>query len=50
MDLSKFMMELDIWYYLVLSDMMKFMIGLNISYVKKGVLHILLVTILQKRK
>ena len=26
----KFMMELDIQYYLILKDMMKFMIGLNI--------------------
>ena len=29
-DLLKFMMELDIWYNLVLKDMMQFMIGLEI--------------------
>ena len=39
MDLLEFMMELDIYCYLVLKNMMPFTIGLNILQFKKVVLH-----------
>ena len=41
-------MELDIQNYLVLKDMMQFMIELDILKVKKVVLHIVLIIILQE--
>ena len=47
MDLLKFMMELDIQYYLTLYGMMKFIIGLNIFQVKKVILQLVLIIILQ---
>ena len=40
MDLLKFMIELDIYYYFSLKNMMQFMIGRDILKVKKVVLHI----------
>ena len=45
----KFMMELDIKHYLVIC-MIKFVIGLIILLVKKGVLQIVLPIILQQSK
>ena len=36
MDLMKFMMELDIYYYLVLDGMLQFLIGLNVLWLKKS--------------
>ena len=48
MDLLKFMMELDIYYYLVLKVMMQLTRGLDILSVKKVVLQILLIIIFQE--
>ena len=50
MDLLKFMIQLDIYYYLVMKNMMQFMMRLDILQVKKVVLHIVLVKILQESK
>ena len=49
-DLLKFMMELDIYNYFDLDYMMQFVIGLDILQVKKGVLQVLLITIMQASK
>ena len=43
-------MELDICYYLIRGGVMKFVVGLNILYVKKFVLQIVLIIILQESK
>ena len=48
MDLLKFLMELDISKYLVVSCMIKFIIGLDILYVKKVVSQGVLIIIFQK--
>ena len=48
MDLLKFEMELDIQYYLVLKEMMQFIIELGILGVKKVLLHKFLIIILQE--
>ena len=42
------MMELDIYYNLVLKDMVQFMTGLDTLWVIKVELHIVLITILQE--
>ena len=48
MDLLKFMINLDILYYLIIVIVIKFVIRLNILYVKKVVLQIVLTIILQE--
>ena len=48
MNLLKFMMEVDIYYYLFMEDIMQFIIGLNILLVKKVILQIVLIIVLQE--
>ena len=44
----KIMMELDIYYYMIMKDIMQFIIGLNILEVKKVVLKIVLIITLEE--
>ena len=48
MDLLKFMIELDIQYYLLIGSMIKFLTMLNILKEKKMVLHIALIIVLKE--
>ena len=48
MDLLKFMMELDIWKYMIMKDILQFMIELIILWIKQVILQIVLIRILQE--
>ena len=50
MDLLEFMMELGIWCYLALKSMMPFTIGLDILQMKKVILHMFFLIIIQEPK
>ena len=50
MDLLEFMMELGIWYYLEVKNMILFATGLDISWKGEVVLNMLFLMVMQKSK